>query len=648
MSAPIKSSLIRIALIAGLALFSLSCSSQPNANTDPEPYVAKLARAKEAGPAGIAQLAPLLVSPDGRVRRGAMRTLREIALHATRPGADAERRAATQALVKLAREHPDLGERMQMQLRQILSVVAPDPARVADLLPTVGGVRFVPPRQGPAAATTQAVAMRDVPASVRKGQGTSAELDAWLSRLQGMRKNNASTGLFQEYDALLASDRPQIRAAALHALSEMGGTGLIHDYLDCLDSDNLSLRQIGMAALVALQAEGTTKKLLASWERATPRTRGGILRVLIRRGDSEGLTLLQRAAREGTVTQRVVALELMGGLKPTEVQDLLLETLGQSDPKLQGAAAAALTQMAARQLDQAEKQVRALPAAARKTAGAKMEMTAAAEARALLHPVLENCKGTTELRLAMRVLARCADADSLALVQPLLADKVTREAAARVSVAAAETLTDKELAKRILNEVYDASPSRSTRRAAIDGLEALGVSTTSYARRKGFINEWFLMGGLPKTSKETLGQHPFGSEGPDPSRSLILNGKRLAWHKKKTKDPDGIYDLSFLKPKIDTAAYAFTILDWPRAESLLIKAGSDDSIAIWVNGKLVHNHYIPRGIAVDSDEVPVHFREGPNRILVKIGQGSGGWGFCIRLATKDGKPIDLTKMASTD
>ncbi len=595
-------------LSLGFALLLLSCTSQPSSEEGAASYESKLSHAKEAGPAGIEKLAPLLTSSDGNVRRGAIRTVREIAFDATRPGADENRIAASAAIIKLIKTHPDLPDRTRLQLYQDLAVLSPDADSLAGLPVSAGDVMFF----------TRAV---------EKGQA----MDAYLDELEAQRAEEGSGAVIGKYRSLLASGKPQIRAAALRALTDMGAKDLFLEYLACLDSDNLSLRQIGQAALVEMQEPATSARLQGAWDKASPPVRGGILRVLFRRRDPEALALLHWAARKGSLTERVVALELLGGLSIEDVTPLLQQTLAETDPQIQAAAGAALTQLADRALSDASKQAKVIPAAT------------AAQARALLHPVLERCKGNTELRLAMRVLERCADADSLALARPLLANKVTREEAARVCVAAAKTLEAKHQAKRTLNEIYKLSQSRSTRRSAIDGLETLGVSTGGYARRAGFLNEWYLIGGFQKTSKETLGQHPFGTKGPDPRQPFDRKGKPIAWKSRKTKDPDGIYDLRFLKPSINTAAYAFTTIDWPRTEPLLIKAGSDDSIAIWVNGKLVHDHYIPRGVTPDSDKVPVTFQKGTNRILVKIGQGSGGWGFCIRLATQDGKPIDLTQ-----
>ena len=42
---------------------------------------------------------------------------------------------------------------------------------------------------------------------------------------------------------------------------------------------------------------------------------------------------------------------------------------------------------------------------------------------------------------------------------------------------------------------------------------------------------------------------------------------------------------------------------------------------------------------LDSDKVDVRLRKGENKLLVKICQGTGGWGFCVRVADEWGTPV---------
>ena len=58
--------------------------------------------------------------------------------------------------------------------------------------------------------------------------------------------------------------------------------------------------------------------------------------------------------------------------------------------------------------------------------------------------------------------------------------------------------------------------------------------------------------------------------------------------------------------------------------------GSDDSFRIWLNGQLVADKKISRGVAPDQDKVTLNLKPGENQLLFKIANGSGGYGFYFK------------------
>ncbi|HPD14207.1 MAG TPA: hypothetical protein PLE19_04625 [Planctomycetota bacterium] len=71
-----------------------------------------------------------------------------------------------------------------------------------------------------------------------------------------------------------------------------------------------------------------------------------------------------------------------------------------------------------------------------------------------------------------------------------------------------------------------------------------------------------------------------------------------------------------------------------------IWAGSDDSIKIWLNGRIVHSNRRDRAVRPDEDKLDVKLKQGWNDLMVKIGQGNGEWGFCLRFRTRDGGKVE--------
>jgi alpha-galactosidase len=76
-----------------------------------------------------------------------------------------------------------------------------------------------------------------------------------------------------------------------------------------------------------------------------------------------------------------------------------------------------------------------------------------------------------------------------------------------------------------------------------------------------------------------------------------------------------------------SVAYGYAEVESVHARDTLLKCGSDDGIKIWLNGKVVHEHEIGRAYLPGSDEVAVRLRAGVNRLLAKVVNYTGGWGF---------------------
>jgi hypothetical protein len=46
---------------------------------------------------------------------------------------------------------------------------------------------------------------------------------------------------------------------------------------------------------------------------------------------------------------------------------------------------------------------------------------------------------------------------------------------------------------------------------------------------------------------------------------------------------------------------------------------------------LIHDHLIKRGPIPDNDRIDGTLKKGWNKLLVKVEQGVGGWGFYLRI-----------------
>jgi hypothetical protein len=93
----------------------------------------------------------------------------------------------------------------------------------------------------------------------------------------------------------------------------------------------------------------------------------------------------------------------------------------------------------------------------------------------------------------------------------------------------------------------------------------------------------------------------------------------------------GVVDLTQVYDDWFVVAYAWAQIDMPEETHGVLGIGSDDSVKVWLNGKLVHKNLVTRGVIPDNDRVPVTFKKGKNQLVLKILNTGGPWGFACRL-----------------
>lgn len=115
---------------------------------------------------------------------------------------------------------------------------------------------------------------------------------------------------------------------------------------------------------------------------------------------------------------------------------------------------------------------------------------------------------------------------------------------------------------------------------------------------------------------------------------VTVNGTTYRW--KKVKGSAFDFKELFATPQtprtslINTVVYGYTTIESKTAEKRTLHFRSDDGAIVWVNGEKVYFGDKIRGID-DEDIIPIKLRPGRNNVLVKVGQGSGGWGMSFQL-----------------
>jgi hypothetical protein len=115
------------------------------------------------------------------------------------------------------------------------------------------------------------------------------------------------------------------------------------------------------------------------------------------------------------------------------------------------------------------------------------------------------------------------------------------------------------------------------------------------------------------------------------------NNQPVAWQTVKAR-PSGYVALNeMLQPNEQALAYGLTYLYSPEERQATLLLGSDDGVKLWVNDVLVHTNPAYRGAYPDQDRVSVNLKAGWNKVLIKVLQGAGGWGFYLRIPDPKGE-----------
>jgi hypothetical protein len=90
------------------------------------------------------------------------------------------------------------------------------------------------------------------------------------------------------------------------------------------------------------------------------------------------------------------------------------------------------------------------------------------------------------------------------------------------------------------------------------------------------------------------------------------------------------------QPNEQVLIYGLAYVHSPDDRTTHILLGSDDGVRVWLNDTLVHSNPAYRGHYPDQDKIKMPLRKGWNKVLIKVLQGAGGWGFSMRFADPDG------------
>lgn len=158
------------------------------------------------------------------------------------------------------------------------------------------------------------------------------------------------------------------------------------------------------------------------------------------------------------------------------------------------------------------------------------------------------------------------------------------------------------------------------------------VAISPVPGQQNYALDWYVIGPFEAPDMSYLSV-PY-----PPEQELALNksypgknGQQVTWKQVKASSSGYVPLNQLLQPNEKAVAYGLTYLYSPEEREALLLLGSDDGVKLWVNDALVHTNPAYRGAYPDQDKVKVHLQAGWNKILVKVLQGAGGWGYYLRI-----------------
>ncbi len=427
--------------------------------------------------------------------------------------------------------------------------------------------------------------------------------------------------------ASLAKDKDQdVRVAAYQAMQEMKNPEAFDTLLTAFAGPPGPDREAAEVAMLRLEGESITAKMLSAYPKVNNTQKASLLWVLSHRQSPEIAPLMLKEIESSDEQVRAAAARGIGRLPdvtekmPLAKVSAMLLTMAKKGPAVATSGAVdSLLRIA--------------------TQAKVKDKAAAAEMFIETLKLAANDQQRAQSLIGIYDTVEATRTDLLDLVRPYLFKGPVRKEAAAAAAKFAINLPEsrKTDAVAILKEAIEQRTANL--QEALVRLHQLGVDFDP-AREAGFITVWWLIGPFPNGGNKMWKKAYAPEEKVDLSAELKEDDDTLTWKRWQTLDVNGLVNLrEAISSKANVGAYGYAEITVEQEQYVLFKMGSDDSIVLWLNGEKVHAKDASRGVKVDEDEAPARLRAGVNRILVKVLDKGGDWGFMVRITTPDGTPI---------
>ena len=414
------------------------------------------------------------------------------------------------------------------------------------------------------------------------------------------------------------------RERALHRLSPVGDDSAVAALIVGLNDEAKRVRRLAIRRLAVLKGDRVSQAMIDGFATSRAENRPILLRAIAERDAVKAKALIERSKASEDVELKIVAHDLAGDLAQPALEGTYLEVAKNGSEAVREVATRGYIAVAEKRLSSNEK----------------------ARAYAMFDGALGFAREPALRSRALRGLVSAGDATKIGKLASYLDDPVLSVDAANGFIVYAKQIADggdKDNAEKHLMRIATGQLPREVISSAATELRRIGRDPQAPAIRQGFLLDWWLTGPIEDTGGGLA--KAFEPESKiDLTKPWQIGARRFRWRKIPDLTLDGKVNLmTAFRRGSNVIAYAYAELESDTDRDVVFKIGSDDGCAFFVNGKRVHIHAEARGVSVDQDIVPAKLKKGKNRLLLKIQQGGGDWGFVVRLTKPDGEPLILGK-----
>lgn len=448
-----------------------------------------------------------------------------------------------------------------------------------------------------------------------------------LADAMAVKGGNWETAIALYLDVLESASDGALKAAAMIGLGKYGDETVVAPIVQAAKDGDPRLQAAMIPAFEALGGRGSAKAIMAACPELPREVQLGLVEMFGRKQDAVFLPAMMEAAKSDDPPMRMAGLRALVEAELPDGISALVEAAQSENAEEQEFARTSL-----------EKLARSMRASGKSDAAGRAALS--------LYGLATDDAGRLD---ALEGIAQCPIPEAFDVAMAAVNEPALEEGATAALIAVAEKLMaagDSERALKAYRTVSERDTSVDTIGRIAGRMNELGAPLDT-SQLLGFVTRWRLVGPFDWREDKDW-QAPFvGEPAIDLEAKYKTGDEELAWFGHETTDGMGMVSLyAIFDQREHCFAYAYAEVTVDDKADVEIRVGTDDGLRLWVNEKLVHDNNCDRPLKVDEDRAKATLNKGVNRILVKSSQVAGGWGFCLRIMTPDGKVLPFTQMDS--